>query len=131
VSRWPASYTRPSVAETGSSPAAVFASNLDTPVAVDEEARRYRLESPHEAAIIYAGLDVDVVVGGFEKRHFDFVPGVARAPTIGLRLCKLSNDVGGRPLGPGESLLRQQLAQLCFCHFLSRCGIRLVCVLIA
>ena len=71
---------------------------------------------------MYACLDVDVVVSGFEKRHFNFVSGVARTSAIGLRLCKLSNDVGRRPLRPGESFLRQQLAQLCFCHFLSQCG---------
>ena len=51
---------------------------------------------------MYACLDVDVVVGGFEKRHFNFVPGVARTSAIGLRPCKLSNDVGRRPLRPGE-----------------------------
>src|SRR5262249_31108139 len=94
-------------------------SNLDTPVAINEEARRYWRESPHKAAIMYACLNVDVVVGGFEKDHFNFVPTVAGTSTIGLRLCKLSNDVGRRPLRPGESFLRQQLAQLCFCHFAS------------
>src|SRR5204863_3415187 len=41
-------------------------SNLDTPVAINEEARRHRLESPYEAAIMYACLDVDVVVSGFK-----------------------------------------------------------------
>jgi len=41
-------------------------SKLDAPVAINEEARRYWLESPHQAAIVYARLDVDVVVGGFE-----------------------------------------------------------------
>jgi hypothetical protein len=71
---------------------------------------------------MYACLDVDVVVGGFEKRHFNFVPGVARASATGLRLCKLSDDVGRRPLGPGDSFPRQQLAQLCFCHFPCQCG---------
>ena len=58
-------------------------SNLDTPVAINEEARRYRRESPHEAAIAYARLDVDVVVGGFEKRHDNFMPRVR--PHLGER----------------------------------------------
>jgi len=71
---------------------------------------------------MYACLDVDVVVGGFEKRYFNFVPGVARSSAIGLRLCKLSNDVGRQSLRPCESFLRQQLAQLCFCHFVPQCG---------
>ena len=73
---------------------------------------------------MYACLDVDVVVGGFQERHFNFVQGVVRTSAKGLRLCKLSNDISGRPLRPGESFLRQQLAQLCFCHFLSQCGDR-------
>src|SRR5262245_6464651 len=101
-------------------------SNLDTPVAINEEARRYGLESPHESAIMYARLNMDVVVGGFEKRDFDFVPGVARSMSIDLRLCKLGDDVGGRPFRPGESFLRQQLAQLCFRHFVSQYGVKLV-----
>jgi hypothetical protein len=97
-------------------------SNLDTTIAINEEARRYWLESPYETAIMYASLDMEVVVGGFEKRHFDFVPGVSRTSPKDLRLCKLGNDVGRRPLRPGESFLRQQLAQLCFCHFESQCS---------
>src|SRR5215472_12634110 len=85
--------------------ARVFArqSNLDTPVAINEEARRYRLESPNEAAIMYACLDVNVVVGSFEQRYFNFVPGVPRTSAIGLRPCKVSNDIGRRSLRPGDS----------------------------
>jgi hypothetical protein len=43
---------------------------------------------------MYTCLDVDVVVGGFEKRYFNFVPGVARSSAIGLRLCKLTMSAG-------------------------------------
>src|SRR5262245_40923791 len=95
-------------------------SNLDASVAIYEEARCYWLERPHEAAVMNACLDVDVIVGGFEKRQLNFVPGVARTSPIGLRLGELSHDVGRRPLHPGESFLGQQLAQLCFCHFASQ-----------
>jgi hypothetical protein len=42
---------------------------------------------------MYACLEVDVVVGGFEKAHFDFVPGVARTSTIGLRLSMSAGDL--------------------------------------
>jgi hypothetical protein len=45
---------------------------------------------------MYACLDVDVVVGGFEKRHFDFVPGVARTSAIGLRLSMSAGDLSAQ-----------------------------------
>src|SRR5690349_6751295 len=106
-------------------------SNLDTSVAVNEKARRYRLESPHEAAIIYACLDVNIIVGGFEKRHLNFVPGVAGTSAIGLGLCELSNDVGRCSLHPGESFLRQEFAHLSFCHVVSQWQLKLATLLMA
>jgi hypothetical protein len=59
-------------------------SNLDTPVAtmrkLDDIGLRSHTRLP---SCMYACLDVDVAVGGFEKCHFNFVPGVTRTSAIG------------------------------------------------
>jgi len=47
---------------------------------------------------MYADLDVDVLLAGVEKPHFNFVPG---APTsIGLRLCKAQQRCRPAPSPP-------------------------------